>query len=226
MEAARDTGIGCPMTPDEIEVAVSAAGLEPLGRKTATHFASYLELLLKWNARLNLTAIREPEKIVQRHFVECIFAARHLPVGIRMLLDFGSGGGFPGIPIALCHPEIHVTLGESQSKKSAFLREAIRTLQLENAGVYNGRVEALSRTFDAVILRAVDKMQEACRVAAGKVRDGGHLVLLLSEDFCKTIPSEFSQFDWADPILLPASSQRFLLIGRNVPRGTNQKNPG
>src|ERR1700686_1797783 len=84
----------------------------------------YLDLLLKWNARTNLTAIRDPEEIVRRHFGESLFAARRLalseiaPVAIT-LLDFGSGAGFPGLPIALLRPAVQVTLAESQNKKAA-----------------------------------------------------------------------------------------------------------
>ena len=212
------------MTSAEIEAAVASAGLDPLAPEVSGQLQGYLELLQKWNARLNLTAIRDPEEILHRHFVECIFAARHLPAEIRTLLDFGSGGGFPGIPIALCRPEIQVTLGESQAKKSAFLRETIRSLGIPKAEVYNGRVEALDRVFDAVTLRAVDKMQEACRIAPRNVAPGGYLILFLTEEAAQTVLSEFDQIEWADPILLPASSQRLLLIGRtpvvNVPRGT------
>src|SRR5262249_51794839 len=143
---------------------------------------SYLELLQKWNARLNLTAIRDPEEILRRHFIECIFAAQQLPQGIHTLLDFGSGGGFPGIPIALCRTEIHVTLGESQWKKESFLREAVRLLGLPNVEVYNGRVEGLIKQFGAVTLRAVDKMREACRVALGNLAPGGYFILFETEE--------------------------------------------
>lgn len=212
------------MTAAEIEGAIAGAGLDALPAGIAGKFQSYLELLQKWNARLNLTAIRGPEEILQRHFIECIFAAQRLPTGINSLLDFGSGGGFPGIPVALCRPEIRFTLGESQAKKAAFLRETIRTLGLENAEVYNGRVESLSRTFEAVALRAVDKMQEACRVAVGNLAPGGHFVLFVTEDTSPALISEFDQIDWAPPLLLPSSSQRLLLIGRrriDVPRGTS-----
>ena len=153
------------MTAASIEAAVEKAGLQPLTPDAARHFEIYLELLLKWNARLNLTAIREPDGILERHFLECIFAAQQLPSGIGTLLDFGSGGGFPGIPFAICWPEIQVTLGESQSKKVAFLREVARTLNLANADVFNGRVEALNRKFDVVTLRAVETMLEACHAA-------------------------------------------------------------
>lgn len=212
------------MTAAEIEAAVEAVGLEPLASGLAGQFQSYLELLLKWNARLNLTAIREPGEIVQRHFIECIFAARRLPDRIHTLLDFGSGGGFPGIPIALCRPEIRVTLGESQAKKAAFLREALRTLSIGNAEVYNGRVEALRRTFDAVTLRAVDRMREACMAAVHNVAPGGWLVLFVGEDGSRTLTASIPQIGWSTPDLLPGAEQRFLLIGQihtSVPRGTN-----
>jgi 16S rRNA (guanine527-N7)-methyltransferase len=202
------------MTAAEIGAAVTGAGLDPLAPEVAGLFQSYLELLQKWNARLNLTAIRDPEEILQRHFVECIFAARHLPAETRSLLDFGSGGGFPGIPIALCRPEIQVTLGESQSKKAAFLRETVRSLGIRNAEVYNGRVEVLKERFEAVTLRAVDKMQEACQDAIPLVTPGGYLILFLADKAAEDAVSEFNQFQWDAPILLPASTQRRLLIGQ------------
>src|SRR5580698_11231452 len=102
----------------------------------------YLDILLKWNARTNLTAIREPEEIVRRHFGESLFAAQYLGL-CPTLLDFGSGAGFPGLPIAILKPEIAVTLAESQNKKATFLREVIRTLQLPNAEVWGSRVETM-----------------------------------------------------------------------------------
>ena len=94
-------------------------------------FEEYLALILRWNSRMNLTAIRDEEEILARHFVESIACAQHFPEGIGTLLDFGSGAGFPGIPIALCRPEIAVTLAESQSKKAAFLQETVRILGLQ-----------------------------------------------------------------------------------------------
>ena len=90
-------------------------------------FSTYLELLLRWNARLSLTAIREPGQIIRRHFAECAFAAQHLPADIESLLDYGSGAGLPGIPFAICRPEIRVTLAEAHGKKASFLREVVRS---------------------------------------------------------------------------------------------------
>ena len=128
----------------------------------------YLDLLLRWNARTNLTAIRQPEEIVRRHFGESLFAAANLgDTPPETLLDLGSGAGFPGLPIALAHPEIAVTLAESQGKKSTFLREVVRTLGLRNVEVWAARAEAFpaERSFHTVAMRAVDDMAAALQAA-------------------------------------------------------------
>jgi 16S rRNA (guanine527-N7)-methyltransferase len=149
----------------------------------------YLDLLVKWNARTNLTAIREPEEMVRRHFGESLFAG--VQVGGRVahnasLLDFGSGAGFPGLPMQLLLPEFRVTLAESQGKKASFLREAVRTLGLATE-VWAGRVEAMPeaagapRQFDVVTLRAVDNMEQAMAEARGRVKPGGWLVALTTD---------------------------------------------
>ena len=153
------------------------AGLEALDSALITRFQDYLSLLLRWNARVNLTAIRDEDGILSRHFVESIACARALPAGIKSLLDFGSGAGFPGIPIALCRPEIAVTLAESQGKKAAFLQEAVRVLEI-SATVHSGRAESLAAQFDCVTLRAVDRMELAVQAAARLVAPGGWLALM------------------------------------------------
>jgi 16S rRNA (guanine527-N7)-methyltransferase len=141
--------------------------------------SAYLDLLLKWNARTNLTAIRDPHEIVRRHFGESLFAGRHLGVS-ETLLDLGSGAGFPGLPIALLYPQISVTLAESQNKKATFLREAVRTLELPSVEVWAGRAEALpaTRQFHTVALRAVDNMEAALLAARTRVAPGGQLAVL------------------------------------------------
>ncbi len=148
----------------------------------------YLDLLLKWNARTNLTAIREPEEIVRRHFGESLFAAQHLDPAATTLLDFGSGAGFPGLPIALLCPEIQVTVAESQNKKATFLREVVRTLKLPTE-VWAARVEIMPETrfFHTVTLRAVDNMDAA--LAAAAPRASHDLLLLANAD--AALPPEF-----------------------------------
>ena len=140
--------------------------------------STYLDLLVKWNARTNLTAIRQPEEIVRRHFGESLFAARHLPAA-GTLLDLGSGAGFPGLPMQLAIPEMAVTLAESQNKKASFLREVIRTLGL-GTEVWAQRSELLpaSRRFDVVALRAVDHPALALEEAKARLSPGGRILHL------------------------------------------------
>jgi 16S rRNA (guanine527-N7)-methyltransferase len=168
--------------------------------------SEYLDLLLKWNARTNLTSIRDPEQIVRRHFGESLFAAQHL-ADCDTLLDLGSGAGFPGLPIALLRPEIHVTLAESQNKKATFLRETVRTLGL-NAEVWSHRAESLpkERQFHTVSLRAVDHM--AAALVAAECRATHQLLLLTSVAGAPTLPA----FPHQSRISIPDSKDRILLI--------------
>jgi 16S rRNA (guanine527-N7)-methyltransferase len=151
--------------------------------------STYLDLLLRWNARTNLTAIRDPERIVERHFGESLFCALQLTSRLSLpsslfpgpcLLDFGSGAGFPGLPIQLLLPDLHVTLAESQGKKASFLREAVRTLNLPHTTIWASRVEDMppAQTFTVTTLRAVDNMQLALELARPRVAPGGWLVTL------------------------------------------------
>src|SRR5579862_2500773 len=166
------TGIPPKSGENRLTALLSAAGLNPLQVEQTKQLTDYVALILRWNARTNLTAIRDEEGILSRHFVESIACAQAIPSGTRTLLDFGSGAGFPGIPIALCRPEISVTLAESQSKKAGFLREAIRTLDV-SAAVHAARAEALTISFDCVTLRAVDRMPKAVSIAQRLLSQGG-----------------------------------------------------
>lgn len=187
----------------------------PVESDLADRLAAYLSLLLKWNARTNLTAIREPREIVLRHFADSLFCAHQLAPDARTLLDFGSGAGFPGIPIALARPEIHVTLAESQNRKAAFLREAVRSLAL-NAEIWSQRVESMpqDRLFDAVTLRAVDRMESACRAAALRVVPGGQLLIFTTLPLADAIRTTIPAVSWQPAIPLPHSDQGLLLLAR------------
>jgi 16S rRNA (guanine527-N7)-methyltransferase len=189
---------------------------QPLEEAVLLQCQRYLDLLLRWNARTNLTAVRLPEEIVRIHFGECLFAAQHLPAGLHALLDFGSGAGFPGLPIQLVHPALQVTLGESQSKKAAFLREAVRTLGLSTQ-VAGARIESLpaEQQFGAVALRAVDNMIAALAAAAERVRPEGWMIVLTSEADAAAITAALPGFQWQRPIRIPQSQQRAVLLGRH-----------
>lgn len=201
----------------QIEEAVIKAGLEPISSEAAGQFARFADLLVRWNARMNLTAIRTPAEILQHHFLECIFCAQQLPGEAGTVLDFGSGAGFPGIPIAICRPEVRVTLAESQGKKAAFLREAMRTLGLR-AEVFGGRVETMDggRRFDVVTMRAVDKMAEATRAASERVVAGGWLAVLATGSAEQVLTG----FNMERRLAVPGARSRELQLWRHVPRGT------
>lgn len=195
---------------------LAKAGLDPLDSVLSERFQNYLSLLLRWNSRVNLTAIRNEEGIVSRHFVESIACARALPIGIATLLDFGSGAGFPGIPIALCRREIAVTLAESQGKKAAFLSEAVRVLGV-SATVHSGRAEALRGAFDCVTLRAVDKMELAVEAASKLVRPGGWLALMTTTADLPTLQEAAGvEFKWSKSLPPPCCDDRLITLGARV----------
>jgi 16S rRNA (guanine527-N7)-methyltransferase len=155
----------------------------PLSADQLASIATYIDLLLRWNARLNLTAVREEEYIVTRHFGESLFAACHLfPAGqtetAAHLFDVGSGAGFPGLPIKLWNPRWRMTLIDSNHKKATFLREVIRTLNLSDIEVFAGRTEDYPGHAEIVTLRAVEKFDQSLPAAANLLssRSDGRLV--------------------------------------------------
>jgi 16S rRNA (guanine527-N7)-methyltransferase len=209
-------GLECSDAGLRLNALLAEAGEEPLSFALANRFADYLGLLLRWNARMNLTSVRDEEGMLRRHFVESIMCARTLPRGIASLLDFGSGAGFPGIPIALCQPEIAVTLAESQGKKAAFLQEAVRVLELQ-ATVRAQRAETLSDHFDCVTLRAVDRMAQAVHSAGRLVALGGFLALMTTGAELEDLQSAAgSAFSWAAPVSLAEGSGRVVALGARL----------
>jgi len=186
--------------------------------------STYIDLLLRWNARINLTAIRKEEDIVTRHFGESLFAARHLfPDQSRRerprsctAIDVGSGAGFPGLPIKIWAPDLKITLIESTQKKATFLREVTRTLILTNINVFQGRAEAYPNPpADLVTLRAVERFESALPIAANLVAPKGRLALLISEPQLARAKDLTSGFAWAPTLPVPLSSNRILAIGVN-----------
>ena len=142
--------------------------------------STYLDLLVRWNERTNLTAVRAPEEVVTRHFGESLFAGLCLSklVGpAAAVLDVGSGAGFPGLPMQLLRPDWRLTLAESQGKKVAFLREVVRVLGM-SVDIWPRRVEEMpaDRRFDAVTLRAVDRMEQVVALGRGRLVRGGVLL--------------------------------------------------
>jgi 16S rRNA (guanine527-N7)-methyltransferase len=199
-------------------------GGEPASAALLSQLQAYLDLLLRWNTRINLTAVRDPEQIVTRHFGESLFAARvlrddgaftpGLPIS---LADVGSGAGFPGLPIKLFAPELHLTLIESQNKKATFLKEAIRTLGLENAEVYPGRAEHWGKTAQIVTMRAVERFDSVIPVATSLLTKGGRLCLLVTSKTENYQPLTRShKFYLNVGEVIPGSDGRYVLVGSTV----------
>lgn len=232
------------------------AGEEPavLSPAQLHGISTYIDILLRWNARINLTAIRDPEDIVTRHFGESLFAARHLypvsssvspvfkdvePAGSPAELypvsspvssvppvfkdfefadsvaDLGSGAGFPGLPLKLWAPRISLTLIESNQKKATFLREVTRALTLTDVNIQNTRAETVTGTFNVVTLRAVEHFAAILSTAAALVAPAGRLALLISTTQQDQAQSTSLPLTWSNPIPVPHSRSRILLVGRS-----------
>jgi 16S rRNA (guanine527-N7)-methyltransferase len=197
--------------------------------------STYIDILLHWNARINLTAIRNEEEIVTRHFGESLFVASRLfprvssafsaPSAVKNLdvavdvaearvADLGSGAGFPGVPIKLWAPNIALTLIESNQKKATFLRELSRTLTLTDVNIQNVRAESLPpSTFDVVTLRAVERLPKILPIAASLLTPSARLALLIASNQLDTTRSSLPNLSWEPPIPIPQSQSRLLLIG-------------
>ena len=157
---------------DQLKQGLVALGLS-LDTDAQQRLHDYIALIEKWNKVYNLTAIREPEKMVSHHLLDCLAVAPHLHA--KRLLDVGSGAGLPGIPLALACPDMHVTLLDSNHKKAAFLKQAMIELGLKNAEVCSERVESwqVEDKFDAIISRAFSEMGEFVRVTRHLLAPGG-----------------------------------------------------
>jgi 16S rRNA (guanine527-N7)-methyltransferase len=201
-----------------VETAAIAHLLQPFIQLDETRLRAisiYIDLLLKWNARINLTAIREPNEIVQRHFGESLFAAKylldqHLP---EAAIDLGSGAGFPGVPFAMLAPEVGVTLIESQQKKASFLKELIHALGLKNVKVFSDRAENYPDTADLVMLRAVEKFEQALPMAARLTKMGGWIALMIGSGQIDSATRVAKDVNWSIGVSIPCSSSRTLLVG-------------
>ena len=164
----------------------SSAGVD-LDAATAEPLADYLALIHRWNARMNLTALEDPDRAIDRLIVEPLAAATHVPPGAS-LIDIGSGNGSPAIPLRIARPDLAaMRLVESRMRKGVFLREAIRQLQLNRVVVENHRYEALlSRAdvcgaHDILTLRGVAWDAEVLQRLRYFVRPGGRLCLFAGD---------------------------------------------
>ena len=147
-------------------------------------FDRYYRELLIWNEKMNLVSVRTPEEIVIKHFVDSLTPMPYIIAPQGRLLDIGSGGGFPGIPLKITRPALHVSLLEASRKKSSFLRHLIRQLPLSQTVVIHARAEsamtddAYRHTFQTVISRAAFKLPELFTMARFFLSPGGLLIAM------------------------------------------------
>jgi 16S rRNA (guanine527-N7)-methyltransferase len=175
----------------------------------------YMNILLAWNAKVNLTAIRNPLEILYRHFCESLYARVAVPVETGRLADVGSGAGFPGLPLKILCPNLQVFLIESSIKKATFLAEVIRELGLTDARVLVNRYEELSEEvapLDFVCSRAVGEFGPLLEWAGSKRVAAKQVILWIGARDLQGI-QQFRSWEWREPILVPHSLRRLLLVG-------------
>ena len=152
-------------------------GMEPRV-ETVAAFDLYRQELKKWNKVHNITSITDDKEIVVKHFLDSLLYLKAIPAGKLTLCDVGSGGGFPGLPIAIIRQDIEATLLEPSRKRVAFLRRMRRLLSLKNLEIIDARAEEVTdRLFDVVVTRALFTVSDMIKKAGHLVRKGGILVL-------------------------------------------------
>jgi len=168
----------------------SAIGIR-LGQTELDLFASYERELLLWNRRINLVSEKSSREIVIRHFLDSLTAAPSIVRRDGLLIDLGSGAGFPGIPLRIALPDLRVMLVESSRKKTSFLSHIVRTLALEDVTVVRERIEALigekalAGSFDTVLSRAAFKLPQLIRMASFFLKEGGILIAMKGADLAE-----------------------------------------
>lgn len=177
---------------------------------------SYADLLMKWNKRISLTSVENPEEMVSYHFAESFLAVKACESLHGWLADVGSGAGFPGLALKLYIPTLEVSLIESNSKKCAFLAEVIRSLQLEGVEVIRARYEEIKKptdSFDLVTARALGDVASLLKWAGGAISPGGRVLLWLGTDGIDTARTASDRWTWREPYAIPRTKSRFTLVG-------------
>jgi 16S rRNA (guanine527-N7)-methyltransferase len=208
------TGVEKPLSVETIRRGLGDFKIDLSDTQVAS-IQQYIRTLQRWNEKLNLTAIRDPLEILHRHFCESMFAGVSVPINSGRLADIGSGPGFPGLPLKILRPELQLFLVESNIKKGTFLAEVIRELGLANARVLISRYEELGEELaplDFVCSRAVGDFGPFLEWAASDRVSAGRVVLWIGgRDLDEARKSK--QWEWQEPISVPQSLRRYLLVG-------------
>ncbi|HWU83805.1 MAG TPA: 16S rRNA (guanine(527)-N(7))-methyltransferase RsmG [Rhodocyclaceae bacterium] len=201
---------------DKLRMRAAAMGVA-LSVEAAERLLAYQALLIKWNRTYNLTAIRDPEEMLTHHLLDSLVVAPLLPHGVLRLADVGSGGGLPGIPLAIARPEIQVTLIETSTKKSAFQQQAKIELGLDNVSIYSGRVEDYEpkQSFDGVISRAFAELKDFVIWAGALAKPDGRLYAmkgLYPEAEVAALPPGWQVLSSQPLLVAGLDAQRHLLV--------------
>ena len=212
------TGVEKPLSEEIIRRALREFQIT-LSDSQVNCIQQYTRILQHWNEKLNLTAIKDPLEILHRHFCESMYAAVAVPINSGRLADIGSGPGFPGLPLKILRPELQLVLVESNIKKGTFLAEVIRELGILNARVLISRYEELGEELaplDFVCSRAVGEFGPFLDWAASDGVSAGRVILWIGgRDLDEARKSV--QWDWQEPIAVPQSLRRYLLVGSKRP---------
>jgi 16S rRNA (guanine527-N7)-methyltransferase len=206
------------LSDSQIQTALSPYGASP-NPSQCDAIRTYIDLLLRWNSRISLTTVIDPDEILRFHIGESIAAISAAPIEKGRLADVGSGAGFPGVPLALFLPNLHVTLIESNARKATFLSEVQRQLNLNRVRVFRGRAEDLlaqDAKFDDVTARAVGKYDELLGWSSKVLNPGGKAILWLGDKDASEI-SAHPGWNWRVPQKIIGSQKRFLLVGALSP---------
>jgi 16S rRNA (guanine527-N7)-methyltransferase len=165
------------MTPEtRVDESLQQIGIAPEARRA---LQAHLDLVAKWNRVHNLTSVRDPEQMVTLHLLDSLSLLPHLE-GAQRLADIGTGGGFPGVPLAIARPRLRVSLVESSHKKCTFLEQAKAELALANVEVVCERVEQWkpAERFDTVVSRAFAELADFVAQAAHLLAPGGRMLAM------------------------------------------------
>ncbi len=197
----------------------TAIGLA-LDPRALDRLGAYLDLLARWNQAYNLTAVRDPDEMIDRHIADCLAIVPHLPAGA--LADLGSGAGLPGLVVAIAEPARPVFLVESNGKKARFLREAKRSLGLTAVTVVEARAEAPhpAQPVPVVTARALAELAELARLATPWLGRDGVLLAMKSKAAgteLEALPPPFVLERVIDLAVPGLAAERNLVVLRRVP---------
>ena len=203
-----------PLSADVINKALREFEVQ-LTTAQVANVQRYMAMLLAWNEKVNLTAIRDPLEVLYRHFCESMYAVAAVPLHAGRLADVGSGGGFPGLALKIARPELHVFLIESNIKKATFLAEVVRELGLTDTRVLVSQYEELAEEIaplDFVCSRALGEFDKFLGWAHSERVAARQIVLWVGGRDIDEI-KRIRGWLWKDPIPIPRSLQRALLVG-------------